>query len=232
MQPELRPDVVAGKYDPALFDPTGLRLLVNEVFATLQGEGEHAGRAAVFVRFAKCNLKCAFCDTEFEVGEHIEIETLIRRIDALNPAPQSHGRPLVVLTGGEPALQNLRPLCIALRALGYDLALETSGSVWAPWMREAVSEESLHICISPKVRLSTMNEELLLAAAEVKWIVNAAFLTGYGKNPDDFFVPGVENYLQPESQNQKWTTAAVKLVQQWPGKYRLSLQTHKYINLP
>lgn len=222
---EFRPDVAAGKYDPSQFDPTGMRLLVNEVFHSFQGEGANTGRAAVFVRMAKCNLACSFCDTEFEVGSFLHVEDVWTRVRALAPPGT-----LVVFTGGEPALQNLGPLAEHLLMDGYHLSMETSGSVWSPWMEKL--SERIHICVSPKVKLHTMNEALMLAASEFKWIVNAAFLKQYHADPDACFVPGTDNFLQPESQNPKWTAAAIKLVQQHPERYRLSLQTHKFVHAP
>ena len=226
----LRPDVVAGKYDPNAFDPKGKVLLVNDVFHTVQGEGLNAGRAAVFVRFAKCNLACRFCDTEFEAHTAIPVEELARKIEVMGPVQDT----LVVLTGGEPGLQNLGPLLDLLRAREQRAALETSGSVYAHWMFEPY----LHVCVSPKVKKHMIPTDLLLAADEVKWIVNDTFLRQLAADPNGVYVgrddvgghPPV-NFLQPESQNPKFTEAAVKLVMSMPHRYRLSIQTHKYIGV-
>lgn len=228
-----RPDVVAGKYDAALFDPDGEVLLVNEVFYSLQGEGGNAGEAAVFVRLAKCNLACKFCDTEFETYRKTRVEDVVAQVLALAPenpltpaGPTTH-TPWVILTGGEPLLQNCTILVDALHSQGFRVAVETSGSVWAPWVRHVD-----HVCVSPKVPLKRIPIELLDLATEVKWVVNAAFLSMLEKDPSQVWAHGPINYLQPESQNPKWTAAACKLIMAQPWKYRLSLQTHKYANLP
>lgn len=226
---ELRPDVVAGKYDASLFDPTGQFLQVNEIFYSLQGEGVHSGRAALFVRLSKCNLKCKFCDTEFELAETV---STIHVVDRLHYLTVVHGvdttqRPLVVLTGGEPALQNCKTLVDALHRARFEVAMETSGSVWSQWM-EAVD----HICVSPKVKKAAIPGQLRAHLKEVKWVVNGAFLRLYEKDPTDVYIPGGPNYLQPESNLPKWIAASVKLIQRHPWTYRMSLQTHKLMGLP
>lgn len=248
MTGELRADVVAGRYDATQFDSEGAELLVNEVFYSLQGEGENAGQAAVFVRMAKCNLACKFCDTEFATFTRRPVAELVEHIVGLVPAvPQAELanpdggalepeaelwvraqlNPWVILTGGEPGLQNLLPLVKALHARGFKVALETSGSVWANWMAEVD-----HVCVSPKVPLKRVPESLRMVAAECKWIVNATFLAMYEADPAQCYMEGVRNFLQPESLNPKWTVAASKLVMANPGLYTLSLQTHKLAGNP
>lgn len=241
---EFRPDVVAGKYDPTLFDPAGVKLLINEVFYSIQGEGQNAGCAAVFVRFAKCNLACKFCDTEFEAFTKRPVDEVATHVRSIVPAPDprmlgevgSSSReawalrevnPWVILTGGEPGLQNCGPLIAILQAAGFKVAIETSGSVYAEWMKTLD-----HICVSPKVRLERVPNPLKLMASEFKWIVNAAFLKQYEEAPEQLYMPGAFNYLQPESLNPKWTLAASKLVMANPGRYALSLQTHKLAGNP
>jgi 7-carboxy-7-deazaguanine synthase (Cx14CxxC type) len=132
---------------------------VKEIYYTLQGEGAHAGRAAVFLRFAGCNLwtglerdrataVCTFCDTDF-VGTDGSGGGKFKDADALADAvaaqwPQGHpGKPYVVCTGGEPLLQVDKPLIGALHARGFEIGVETNGTQEAPpgldW-----------ICVSPK----------------------------------------------------------------------------------
>src|SRR3954447_17756026 len=118
---------------------------VKEIFLTLQGEGMQAGRRAVFLRFAGCNLwsgreadraeaQCKFCDTDFvgtdgENGGRYEAAALAERVDAI----WAEGpRPLVVVTGGEPLLQLDRPLIDSLHARGFEIAIETNGTLAAP----------------------------------------------------------------------------------------------------
>lgn len=247
MSDELRPDVVAGRYDPSQFDPAGEVLLVNEVFYSLQGEGDNAGRAAVFVRMSKCNLACKFCDTEFEAHTRRPVADIIAQVQAIVPplrredvaqmgaAPTAEAvawlsaglNPWVILTGGEPGLQNCGPLILALQRAGFRVALETSGSVWSQWMIELD-----HVCVSPKVALAKIPNELRMIASEFKWIVNAAFLSMYERDPESVYLPGCRNWLQPESLNPKWTAAASKIVMARPNRYALSLQTHKLAGNP
>lgn len=116
-------------------------LRVQSIFYTLQGEGPFSGMPAVFVRLAGCNLACHFCDTEFESGFHnvMSLAHIIKAVDSalLNSASQEHlddGRsgasPLVVLTGGEPMLQQITPLVGDIIRCGYRVQIETAGTVW------------------------------------------------------------------------------------------------------
>ena len=215
-----RPDVVAGKYVAALFDPSGTVLLVNEIFYSIQGEGGEAGTAQVFVRLAKCNLACKFCDTEFEAYTRQTVDEIVARIAALGGDCRA-----VNLTGGEPALQNCGPLVAALTTLGYMVYMETSGSVWSSWMKWVKVTCSPKV---PKARIAIPFKHI----AQVKWVMNAAFLLQHSRRPDDVFIEGVPNFLQPESNLPKYITAACKLIMTSPGRYRLSLQQHKIAGVP
>lgn len=241
-EPEFRPDVVGGKYDASLFDPTGEQLLVNEVFYSMQGEGLYAGCPAVFVRLAKCNLKCSFCDTEFERGALRSVLSLTTEIDLLMKIAETFSPPMVILTGGEPALQNCEKFIRRLQERGHRVVIETSGSVWAPWMKWLN-----HICISPKVPLARIPPQLLAemqrrpshnhtSTSEFKWIVNAAFKAQMERDASQMFFDYGDghywNFLQPESLKTVWTAYAIQLAKQWPARYRLSIQTHKYLGVP
>ena len=94
---------------------------VNDIFYSLQGEGRNTGRAAIFIRFAGCNLKCPFCDTDFAQYEEMSDEDILNRI-------KSYPSHFVVLTGGEPSLQVDRQLVDLLHKHGYELAMETNGT--------------------------------------------------------------------------------------------------------
>lgn len=223
---ELRPDVVAGKYDPSKFDETGRTLLVNEIFYSIQGEGCHAGQATVFIRLAKCNLACRFCDTEFETYRTMQVADIVRAVNVLD----NYSAARVTLTGGEPMLQNCGPLITQLTFGGYrHISIETSGSVWSDWARSLA-----WITVSPKVKATDIPEPLKDVAHEYKWIVNAAFLKQIEERFALCYMEGKLNYLQPEwgPNREKYTTAAVKLVQKFPNIYRISLQTHKLMNVP
>jgi 7-carboxy-7-deazaguanine synthase (Cx14CxxC type) len=206
---------------------------VKEIFLTLQGEGGQAGRAAVFCRFAGCNLwtgreadrvgaVCQFCDTDF-VGTDGPGGGKFRSAGALAAAVAAawRGPPenrLVVLTGGEPLLQLDPPLVEALHAAGFSIALETNGTLPAPagvdW-----------ICVSPKAGapvVQTSGQELKLV-----------FPQG-GVDPAAFESLNFERFsLQPMDgpDREAATRAAIAYCLDHP-RWRLSLQTHKYLGIP
>ena len=206
---------------------------VKEIFLTLQGEGGQAGKAAVFCRFAGCNLWsgreqdrataiCTFCDTDFVGvdgeggGKFTTPETLAAAVDAAWTGPQSDK--LVVCTGGEPLLQLDPPLIEALHALGFMIAVETNGTVAAPdgidW-----------ICVSPKAQstiVQTRGQELKLVYPQP------------GVDPARFEGLDFERFfLQPmDSADQQANTAAAVAYCLLHPRWRLSVQTHKYLGLP
>ena len=101
---------------------------INEIFRTLQGEGFYTGRPAVFVRFAGCNLRCSFCDTDFRLRERMSAEELLDAVEALAPEKDR----FVVLTGGEPSLQVDEILVELLHQAGFEIAIETNGTHGLP----------------------------------------------------------------------------------------------------
>jgi 7-carboxy-7-deazaguanine synthase (Cx14CxxC type) len=206
---------------------------VKEIFLTLQGEGGQAGRAAVFCRFAGCNLwsgreqdrasaVCTFCDTDF-VGTDGpgggKFKTPRRLAEAVEAAwGAGEGRRLVVCTGGEPLLQLDPPLIEALHAHGFEIAVETNGTLAAPdgldW-----------ICVSPKADAEVVQR----SGQELKLVHPQA-----GVDPARFEHLDFERfYLQPMDgpEQEANTRAAVAYCLAHP-RWRLSVQTHKYIGLP
>jgi len=210
--------------------------LVKEIFYTLQGEGANAGRPAVLCRFAGCNLwsgreadresaVCRFCDTEF-VGTDGEgggrFETAVELADAVAARwPRTGGegsRPLVVCTGGEPLLQMDEDLVEALHARGLEVAVETNGTLAAPggidW-----------ICVSPKAGV----ELVLTAGDELKLVFPQP-----GAEPTRFEHLAFKHwFLQPMDgpERESNTQLAVRYCLAHP-RWRLSLQTHKYLGIP
>jgi len=206
---------------------------VKEIFLTLQGEGGQAGRAAVFCRFAGCNLwsgreqdragaVCTFCDTDFvgmdgESGGRFLTPTALAEAVAAKWRGPNEGR-LVVCTGGEPLLQLDTPLIAALHALGFEIAVETNGTLAAPdgidW-----------VCVSPKADapvVQTRGQELKLVYPQA------------GVDPARFESMGFERFfLQPMDgpEREANTAAAVAYCLDHP-RWRLSVQTHKYLGLP
>ena len=206
---------------------------VKEIFLTLQGEGGQAGRAAVFCRFAGCNLwsgreahragaVCTFCDTDF-VGVDGPGGGRFRTAGALADAIAACWRGakdsrLVVCTGGEPLLQLDAPLIEALHARGFSIAVETNGTIGAPpgidW-----------ICVSPKADAplaQTSGQELKLVFPQA------------GVDPARFEPLAFERFfLQPMDgpEREAATAAAIAYCLAHP-KWRLSVQTHKYLGIP
>jgi 7-carboxy-7-deazaguanine synthase (Cx14CxxC type) len=207
---------------------------VKEVYYTLQGEGGQSGRAAVFCRFAGCNLwsgreavraeaVCRFCDTEFVGtdgpggGKFDTPQALAAHIAQRWPADRP-GRPLVVCTGGEPLLQLDEPLIDALHALGFEVAVETNGTQQAPagldW-----------ICVSPKAGA----ELVLTHGHELKLVFPQP-----GAMPEHF--EGLDFglfFLQPMDglEQRRNTRLAVDYCLAHP-QWRLSVQTHKTLGIP
>lgn len=204
---------------------------VKEMFYTLQGEGARAGRPAVFMRFAGCNLwsgreedrakaVCQFCDTQFVGtdgdggGKFERAEDLARAAAALWPGG---GAPYVVCTGGEPSLQLDAPLIDALHAAGFEIAIETNGTLPTPagvdW-----------ICVSPKA-----NTQLAQTSGhELKLVYPQA-----DAQPARFEQLAFENfYLQPMDSPQRAenTRAAIAYCLAHP-RWRLSVQTHKDLGI-
>jgi 7-carboxy-7-deazaguanine synthase len=206
---------------------------VKEIFLTLQGEGGQAGRVAVFCRFAGCNLwtgrerdrasaVCRFCDTDFVGtdgpggGKFATAPVLAAAVAAAWEGPPNNR--LVVLTGGEPLLQADPALIDALHAAGFAIALETNGTIAAPagidW-----------ICVSPKADAAlaqTRGQELKLVYPQD------------GVDPAAFEHLAFERFaLQPMDgpDREAATRAAIAYCLAHP-RWRLSLQTHKYLGIP
>ena len=206
--------------------------VVKEVFATLQGEGAQAGRAAVFCRFARCNLWsgheehrasaiCRFCDTDF-VGTDGPGGGTFRDADALADHilatwPAGGDRRFVVCTGGEPLLQLDDDLVAALHARAFEIAIETNGTLRPPdgidW-----------ICVSPKA-----HAELVLTAGDELKLV---YPQDDGE-PERYADLAFEHFLlQPMDgpDRDANTVAAIAYCQAHP-RWRLSAQTHKFLGI-
>ena len=208
---------------------------VKEIYYTLQGEGAQAGRAAVFCRFAGCNLwsgreedraiaVCSFCDTDFVGtdgpggGKFRTAQELAESIAQNWPGESEGAQPLVVCTGGEPLLQLDESLVTALHAREFEVAVETNGTQNPP---EGVD----WICVSPKAGADlklARGDELKLVfpqeGAEPKRFENLAF--------KHFFLQPMDG---PERETN--TRLAAEYCLRNP-RWRLSLQTHKLIGLP
>ena len=182
---------------------------INDIFYSLQGEGRNTGRAAVFVRFAGCNLRCPFCDTEFDTYREMTDEAIIAAIKALCPSPV-----LVVLTGGEPTLQVDEAFVDLLHQHGFEVAMESNGTRPAPRNLDWLT-------VSPKGQQSSERTPDELKVIFDEDTDPSAFLSS----------TTAELYLQPcdtgdAERNAYIINRCVDYIKAHP-QWRLSLQTHK-----
>lgn len=124
----------------------GQTLRVKEVFQTIQGEGPLAGEPCVFVRLEGCNLKCWFCDTDFENGKETELPSLLRQIEDASPTTPLGKRRLCVITGGEPMMQNIGLLVSTLLGDRWTVQIETAGTKYC----QLPESPFLEVVCSPK----------------------------------------------------------------------------------
>jgi 7-carboxy-7-deazaguanine synthase (Cx14CxxC type) len=207
---------------------------VKEIFYTLQGEGMQAGRPAVFCRFAGCNLwtgreadrataVCKFCDTDFvgtdgeRGGKFATGDELAQVIDSLWPSTHAASK-YVVFTGGEPLLQLDAALIDSMHRAGFEIAIETNGTI-------AVPEGVDWICVSPK-----MGSELVVKkGSELKVVIpqDGQDLSAYEQLDFEHF------FVQPMDGPDKLrnTQLAIETCKRNP-KWKLSIQTHKLLQIP
>jgi 7-carboxy-7-deazaguanine synthase (Cx14CxxC type) len=209
---------------------------VKEIFYTLQGEGANTGRAAVFCRFAGCNLwtgreedrhkaVCQFCDTDFigtdgiGGGRFDTAEELARKVfETWEPESNKNVRPLVVCTGGEPLLQLNEALIKAFHEFGFEVAVETNGTKLVP---EGID----WICVSPKAGAEVIQK----SGNELKLVYPQTENT-----PEQFENLDFRHFfLQPmdSTEREKNTILTVEYCKRNP-RWKLSLQTHKILGIP
>ncbi len=207
---------------------------VNNIFYSLQGEGRNTGRAAVFIRFAGCNLRCPFCDTEFESYREMSNEEIMAEVEAFSPQPSAI-KPLIVLTGGEPTLQVDEAFVDFLHQHGYEVAMESNGTRPAPQNLDWLT-------VSPKVneKLEMRNEKWEMKNEKCHQPDEIKIVFGENTDPaaiishSSFLIPHLL-YLQPcdtgdPDRNKAITQACVEYIKAHP-QWRLSLQTHKLIDI-
>jgi 7-carboxy-7-deazaguanine synthase len=196
-------------------------LPVMESFYTIQGEGFHQGRAAYFIRLGGCDVGCVWCDVKdsWDAAKHplVAIEKLVNDVKA-SPAK------LVVITGGEPLLHDLTALTKALQNEGLETNIETSGS-------SALSGSWDWICLSPK-KFKAPLPEVSPFAHELKIVVFNKSDFSWAEEYAALVAPTCKLYLQPEwSKAAEVTPLIVDYIKANP-QWELSLQLHKYINVP
>ena len=186
---------------------------INEIFYSLQGEGYHTGMPAVFVRFSGCNLRCSFCDTDFADYREMSAEEIATEILSLIPPLSSPLSLLIVLTGGEPAMQVDDALLRVLHGTGMSVCIETNGTRVLP---EGID----WVTCSPK-----QGSRLAIAHADELKIVFAE-----DADPEQWLprIKAEHLFLQPCScRNTEEVIAYILAHPHW----RLSLQTHKYLRI-
>ena len=208
-------------------------LPVVECFHSLQGEGEHAGRSAYFIRLASCKVGCSWCDTKDSWNSELHPQQSLIDLSTQTAKAQEEGAAFVVITGGEPLHHNLDDLCKEIRKSTLNLEkksipihLETSGV-------DMLSGKPDWITLSPK-RHSPPRLDNLLSCQELKVVIQNAEDLLFAKTMAD----SIKNngkikpqlFLQAGWENEEGQTLAIKFVKNNPD-WRLSMQTHKWLGV-
>ncbi len=204
-------------------------LPVMEHFYTIQGEGYYQGRAAYFIRLGGCDVGCVWCDVkdswDAESHPQMSVTSLVNEV-LINASPTSGGREgaLVVITGGEPLMHNLNELTVALQSAGLKTNIETSGT-------HPLTGNWDWICLSPK-KFKAPLSDLLPVANELKVVVFNTSDFDWAEKYARLVSADCKLYLQPEwEQAAVVTPLIIEYIKQNP-QWELSLQIHKYINVP
>lgn len=192
-----------------------MKLIVNEIFYSLQGEGGRSGEASIFIRLTKCNLACSFCDTDFANGEEMTVDEILQVISA-------YPCKWIIWTGGEPTIQLKDEHLAIFREHGYKQAIETNGTRRVPSLID-------YITCSPKQDYDSIKTRIPFAH-EIRMPIEVGDAI-----PDISVFPDANNYfLSPvfdgDVINLANVSYCVELIQKHP-QWRLSLQIHKLIHI-
>lgn len=196
-------------------------LPVMEAFHTVQGEGLFSGQAAYFIRLGGCDVGCAWCDVKesWDASAHPQLE-----IEAIVAEASRFPSRIAVITGGEPLMHDIGPLTQALREAGFRTHIETSGA-------HPFSGAWHHVCLSPK-KFKPAMPEAFERADELKVIVFNKHDLQWAEEQAAKVRPGCILFLQPEwDKRDAVMPMIVEHVKAHP-QWRVSLQTHKYLNIP
>lgn len=187
-------------------------MYINEIFTSLQGEGYHTGTTATFIRFAGCNLRCPFCDTDFRQGVEMSEDDIVDRVDFGT---------MVILTGGEPSLQLTDSLITKLHDKGCYVAVETNGTHVLP-------KDIDWVTCSPKEDATLV----LGQADEVKVVYTGQNVERWRERikAAHYFLQPCDTSALPADSHTPSTEDTVRYILDHPW-WRLSLQTHKLINI-
>jgi organic radical activating enzyme len=206
---------------------------VNEIFFSLQGEGFNTGRAAVFIRFAGCNMHCPFCDTKFDTYTEMTAEEILSQPQLKDvPCPEST---LVVLTGGEPTLQVDSELVKSLKGKGFEVAMESNGTLLPPpnidWL--TLSPKTPKIVYATGTSYKKELKIVFTGTEETNRFLKK--LEDTNENLMDFYNEAQGLYLQPcdtgnPERNVQIMNECIEYIKYNP-EWTLSLQTHKLIGI-
>ena len=193
-----------------------MKLIVNEIFYSLQGEGGRVGKPSIFIRLSKCNLRCSFCDTEFDSGKEMTLDEILNEI-------AEFGCKWIVWTGGEPTLQLTDEMVSFFKVRGFLQAIETNGT-------RKVPEGIDYITCSPKQYFEKV-KSVIPHAHELRFPIQKG-----DSLPDLSVLPNADNcYLSPifdaEQANNENIDYCVQLIKENP-QWSLSVQLHKLIQIP
>jgi len=197
------------------------KIPLMESFYTIQGEGYHTGKAAYFIRLGGCDVGCTWCDVKesWNAENHPSIS-----VDAIVKQAVATGCSFAVITGGEPALYDLRSLIEGPHSQGFYTAIETSGTSLLQGMID-------WYCFSPK-KFKAPVDEAYFRANELKIIINHPSDFAWAEEHASKVSPDCRLFLQPEwEKRERFLPLIVDYVKLNP-KWRISLQTHKYLNIP
>jgi organic radical activating enzyme len=190
-------------------------LQIAEIFYSIQGEGMWTGTPAVFVRLAGCNLACDFCDTDYSIKRFATVDEVVSEVGEIGG-----DCPMVILTGGEPLAQAETPALVeALRRDGRRVHIESNGTIYSDLAAD------VWLCVSPKERVDA---RMAARANEAKLIVDE-------RVPEEhlaLFADLPTILLQPEGNKPANVAIALEYAKAHPQRFRLSLQTHKFIGVP
>lgn len=203
---------------------------VHEIFYTLQGEGAHSGIPAVFVRFSGCNLRCPWCDTEFEGYKEMTAEQIVSEIQNLYDIPNVR-RKMCILTGGEPTLQADKQLIDAIHAAGFYIGIETNGTRPMPdgidWItcspKEGTKLALKQVNEVKVVFTGTYDPEVWRTQLKAEhWLLQPLRYTG-----EWLMMSGVDEWEDDANDNLDETVRYILAHPFW----RLSVQLHKIVGL-
>ena len=195
-------------------------LPVMESFYSIQGEGYHSGKPAYFIRLAGCDVKCTWCDVKDSWGispdQYLDVNKIVNKIDQVSAE-------IIVITGGEPLHHNLDNLTSSLKKIGKKIHLETSGT-------EPLTGEFDWVCLSPKKNKKPL-DHFFKIADELKMVIYRINDFRWAERNASKINEKAKLILQPEwSMEKEMNPEIIKFIKLNP-KWRISLQTHKYLDV-